>query len=163
MAVRVSPASELNCVTSVAQFNSDAGSMIAPQVIQDVQNALGVIDYGADNFSTKNVTCPFHDDKHPSASLHNEKGLYCHACARWYKWKDLAEQLGFPWKASRRAQVEAVGWGNYIDGLPSETRNGLIAAGLTDLARALDLFYHYNYVTGDRIEYVTLDLLTSCI
>jgi len=136
--------------------------VIAPQVIEQVQSALGVIGYGADNFSIKNVSCPFHEDQHPSASLHKDKGLYCHACASWFTWKQLAGELGITWIS--RKSVAPLEWGRDVHGaLPSETRNGLIAAGLSDMARALDLFFHYNYMLQERIEYVTLDLLSSCI
>lgn len=47
-------------------------------------------------------------------------------------------------------------WGS----LPSEVRNGLIRAGLTDMARVLDLFYHYADITTIPAEWVTLDEFT---
>jgi hypothetical protein len=44
--------------------------------------------------------------------------------------------------------------------LPSELRNGLIRAGLTDMARVLDLFYHYADITTIPAEFMTLDEFT---
>lgn len=70
----------------VYSFSNDPLSEIRQAVI----SRLGVSSFGVDNFSVKKIACKFHDDKHPSAHLHIEKGLYCHTEARWYTWKALA-------------------------------------------------------------------------
>jgi hypothetical protein len=166
MTVPVSPRVELQYATSpVVQFNAGGLGYTVydplAQIREDVTNALGVTRFGSDNFSFKNISCLFHDDKHPSASLHREKGLYCHACAEWFTWKDLAGALGIPWifQSVSVATVEELPvWVH--GGLPSEIRNGLISSGLTDLARALDLYYHYGDVMEDRTEWVSIDEFT---
>lgn len=56
--------------------------------------ALGVEEFAENGFSVKAVYCPFHDDQNPSASVHEAKGLYCHAEKRWYGWKRTLRQLG---------------------------------------------------------------------
>jgi hypothetical protein len=167
MAYPVSPAVDQSVTSRVTQFNVGGHGIIPDFLKQQVQIALGVIGFGSDNFSVRNVSCLFHDDKHPSASLNREKGLYCHVCARWYTWKELAGELGIPWPFPFRTDPEAVQDGKYsvnlVYGLPSETRNGLISVGLSDIARALDLYYHYIDLTRDNIEKVTLDGFTSIL
>jgi len=110
------------------------------EIRQTITAALEVYQFGGDGFSLKNIACLFHDDKHPSASLHHEKGLYCHTCGKWYPWKALAGALGIPWEFSTvtltptpKAELIGASW---------EARSKLIAMGLTNFARAFDWLIH---------------------
>lgn len=71
----------------------------------DIQTQLGVKRFKPNGFSTRNIRCPFHEDREPSASLHQEKGLYCHAEGEWYSWKKLAGKLGVEWRFSGTRQT----------------------------------------------------------
>lgn len=115
---------------------------------QLVADALGVTGYGSDHFSRHNVHCPFHDDRHPDASLHELKGLFCHPCGRWYTWSETAVKLGLEsyhdWRLAhpepRRAPLHQ---------LSTEVREALISKGLTTTARLLDALYSAGLKPGD--------------
>lgn len=107
---------------------------------QAITARLGVRSFNADGFSAKNIACLFHDDQNPSASLHVEKGLYCHACQQWYTWKALAEALGIPWTFTTVTNTYTAGRLGIV-GMSREARRALISQGLTNLARALDILY----------------------
>lgn len=105
---------------------------------QTITARLGVRSFSADGFSAKNLACLFHDDHNPSASLHHEKGMYCHACGQWYTWKALAEALNIPWTFAPVTYTYTAGRVGIV-GMSREARRALIAQGLTNLARALDI------------------------
>jgi hypothetical protein len=101
-----------------------------------ITSLLGVEKFGTDNFSLKNIRCIFHDDKRPSASLHKDKGLYCHSCVKAYTWKELADRLGVDWTFSTTT-IAALPIG--IVGMSREARAAMIAEGATNEARAFDV------------------------
>lgn len=122
-----------------------------PQEYKDlIADILQATDYQGDGFTAKNVCCPFHDDKHPSASLHSEKGLYCHACGRWYSWNETGIKIGAgslrEWRLAN----------DYA--MSTEVREGLIKAGHSSLARLLDVLSLAGWQTGK--EFTRKDVLT---
>lgn len=112
-----------------------------PQVYKDqIATKLMVSGYKRSGFSLKNVNCPFHNDRHPSASLHREKGLYCHVCGRWYTWNMVGENLGLN-SILNQENVE-------ISQLSTELRECLIRNGKTSLARFLEVAYRAGWKAG---------------
>lgn len=65
--------------------------------IEQVTTILGVKGFKPNGWAKRNSKCPFHDDKHPSATLNSEKGLYCPVCVHLYTWKELCFRLGVAW------------------------------------------------------------------
>jgi hypothetical protein len=92
-----------------------------------------------------NVHCPFHDDNHPSASLHFEKGLYCHTSGDWYTWNEVGVKIGLgkihEWQRNKTS--------NHIS---TELREALIKAGHTNLSRLLDVFYLLGWLPGKEFS-----------
>ena len=127
------------------------------EIKQAITAALGVDRFGADNFSIDNILCRFHDDKHPSASLHRENGLYCHACGDWYTWKQIAAELGIVWPFESTVTLTALPVG--IIGMSREARRVFISAGLTNLSRALDVLLD----AGRGGEVMTLAEFTASV
>jgi hypothetical protein len=113
------------------------GDDVLAGIKQQITTALGVSQFKADNFSVRNISCIFHDDKNPSASLHKEKGLYCHTCGKMYTWKELAGELGIDWTFSNTATITALPVG--IVGMSREARRVYISLKLTNFARAMDI------------------------
>lgn len=105
------------------------------EVRQAIINRLGVDTFKANGFSKKYIPCVFHDDKHASASLHREIGLQCFTCGQTFTWKQLAERLGIPWTVNK---IEPAIIGDFI-GMSRAERRAFIRAGLTNLARVLDV------------------------
>lgn len=68
-----------------------------PAFYAAIEAALGVEKYRANGYS-KNVKCPFHDDKHASAGWDHEKHILkcmtCHGPGEWALAKDVAAKLG---------------------------------------------------------------------
>jgi hypothetical protein len=97
-----------------------------------IADILGVTGWKADGNSLKNVSCPFHDDRHPSATLHIEKGLYCHTCGRLYLWNETGVKIGAgsitEWRLTNQPYA-----------ISTELREALITTGLTCLSRLLDV------------------------
>lgn len=63
----------------------------------DLRFRLGIEDrFNSGGWATKNVQCPFHDDREPSATWNDASAiLYCHAsCGKSWLVKDLCEQFG---------------------------------------------------------------------
>lgn len=63
----------------------------------EIRSRLGVYEqFNNEGWSRKNVKCPFHDDKQPSATWNDEKSiLHCHAgCHKDYLVRDLCEHFG---------------------------------------------------------------------
>lgn len=165
--VEIEPPATAEPVTFSAAYFGDPLAAIR----QEITRALNVYNFGADGFSLKNIPCLFHGDDDPSASLHGEKGLYCHTCSKWYTWKACAIALGIPWEFTHATTTSwnpasAVKPQNHIVGLSREARNSLITIGLTDLARVLDVIYHVR-LTADPLRPVpdamTLDEFTACL
>ena len=122
---------------------------------------LGVLSFGSDGWSNKtvykgkkgkgkaSVLCPFHNDSHPSASVHKSIGLKCFsACGgRVYLWHEIGEQIGLgsigDWYKAHAdiAQVRTE--------LTCELREALVKAGKTSAARMLDAMYSIGYQAGD--------------
>jgi uncharacterized protein DUF3987 len=69
-----------------------------PELLKsEIRRQLGVTErYNGAGWSRKNVKCPFHDDKQPSATWNDEKCiLHCHAgCGKDYLVRDLCEKFG---------------------------------------------------------------------
>ena len=128
------------------------------EVREKIIHALGVDRFKANGFSVKPISCLFHDDEHPSANLHREKGLYCFVCGETFTWKRLAGALGIPWRidpATDPAPRTSTG----IVGMSRETRRVFIREGLTNLARALDVLIHLE--RGG--ETMTLKEFSACL
>jgi hypothetical protein len=112
-----------------------------------IADAFGVEIFGSKGFGVKpngkslGLLCPFHKDTDPSASLHQVKGLYCHTEHKWYTWKDLARELGIAWQFETRTPApeytEAAA--PSVTGMSRAERRAFIAAGFTNMARALDV------------------------
>jgi hypothetical protein len=126
------------------------------EIKQQVTAALGVRGFNADGFNSyKNICCRFHDDKTASASLHRDKGLYCHRCGKTYTWKELASNLGIDWTFKNTVTITALPVG--IVGLCREAKAEMVTMGLTNLSRALDLL-----IDADRAgEEFTLEEFTA--
>lgn len=79
-------------------FNWSGGQDDIPPLLKaEIRQRLGVHEvFNNEGWSRKNVRCPFHDDKDPSATWNDEKGiLHCHAgCGKTYLVKDLCEFYG---------------------------------------------------------------------
>lgn len=74
------------------------------QSIHEITRILGVHKFKSNGFSARNIKCLFHNDRQPSASLHREKGLYCHSCGQWYTWKAMAGKLGVEWHTAKKSK-----------------------------------------------------------
>jgi hypothetical protein len=109
-----------------------------------VIKALGVERFKSDGNSRENVHCPFHNDIIPSASLHREKGLYCHTCGRSYLWQEIGIHLGIgtikEWRLSQPASMPCQ--------LSTETREALIRRKLTNISRVFDALYIASWKPG---------------
>jgi hypothetical protein len=120
------------------------------EMIADILQATA---YQGDGFTKKNVTCPFHKDEHPSASLHHEKGLYCHACGRWYSWNQTGIKIGAgSLQEWRTANTYA---------LSTELREALIRDNKTSLSRMLDAVAIKGWQAGR--EFTRKEAVTSCM
>ena len=123
---------------------------------------LGVLSFGSDGWSNKtvykgkkgkgkaSVLCPFHNDSHPSASVHKSIGLKCFsACGgRVYLWHEIGEQIGLgsigDWYKAHGDIAQAVN-----TELTCELREALIKAGQTSTARVIDALYSIGYQAGE--------------
>ena len=112
---------------------------------------FGVGMFGSNGFAikpngkAKNLYCPFHSDKHPSASMHQFKGLYCHTEGTWYSWQKLGEKIGLGSIAEWR---EARTYATNSQQLTTELRETLINIGATCAARVIDLLYSLGWKAG---------------
>ena len=89
-------------VNSTRELNiTPMGESRLAEIRQEITGKLHVKKFKSSGFSSRNIPCPFHKDTEPSASLHVEKGLYCHAEAQWFTWKELAKELGVKWSFPR--------------------------------------------------------------
>jgi hypothetical protein len=127
------------------------------EVREKIIASFGVEYFKPNGYSVKRVTCPFHDDKHPSATIHREKGLYCFPCGQMYTWKAIAEKLGIPWTVKAVEDPAAMGEG--IIGMSRAERRAFIAAGFTNLARVLDVCIDRQYAG----QYFTFQELTTAL
>lgn len=69
---------------------------LPPEFVQAVERALEVKpQYNAEGWARKNVRCPFHDDKTPSATWNHPRAiLRCHTCGESYLAKAVGEKFG---------------------------------------------------------------------
>lgn len=72
--------------------------------IEQVTAILGVKGFKPNGWAKHNTKCPFHDDRHPSATLQSEKGLYCPVCVHLYTWKELCFRLGVAWVSPSKGE-----------------------------------------------------------
>lgn len=133
--------------TRGAAFTPGSWSTIPEDFRRAIIDRLGVQGFKSNGFSNKPIVCPFHDDRNPSASLHQEKGLYCHAEDHWYKWNDLGTQLGLGTIKDWRARAETIPAARVIT-LTTELREELIKRKLTAPARLLDGLYALGWPPG---------------
>ena len=123
---------------------------------------LGVLKFGSDGWSSLtihkgkeggkkyNVLCPFHNDTHPSASVHKEIGLKCFSgCGgRVYLWHEIGERLGLgsiaDWYKAHADIAQTV-----QTELTCELREALVKAGKTSEARVIDALYLIGYQAED--------------
>ena len=126
---------------------------------------LGVLKFGSDGWSSLtihkgkkggkkyNVLCPFHNDTHPSASVHKEIGLKCFSgCGgRVYLWHEIGERLGLgsiaDWYRTHADIAQTV-----APELTCELREALVKAGKTSAARAIEALYSIGFMPGDTFE-----------
>jgi len=76
-------------------------SELPPSFVSDIERMLDVYPvYNSDGWSRRNVTCPFHDDVHASATWNHTKAiLRCHAgCRKSYLAKDVGALFGLELK-----------------------------------------------------------------
>jgi len=96
---------------------------------QLIANLLDVSEYKPDG-NSKNIICPFHDDTKPSATLHDEIGLYCQVCG-YHLWREIGIKIGagsiVEWRMSS---------GLFL--ISTQIREVLITAKLTHLSRMFD-------------------------
>lgn len=73
-----------------------------PELIRDIASALNLQSDSANSkgWARKNVCCPFHDDKNPSATLNLKSGvLRCHSgCQTSFSPHKVVERLNIDWK-----------------------------------------------------------------
>jgi hypothetical protein len=109
-----------------------------------VIKALGVGRFKSDGNSRDNILCPFHKDKVPSATLHREKGLFCHDCGEHYLWQEVGIKKGLgtikEWRLSQHPSTPCQ--------LSTETREALIRSKLTNIARVYDAFFLAGWKPG---------------
>ena len=126
---------------------------------------LGVLKFGSSGWSSltihkgakggkrRHVLCPFHNDTHPSASVHKEIGLKClSGCGgRVYLWHEIGERLGLgsiaDWYRTHADISQAV-----QTELTCELREALVKAGKTSEARAIEALYSIGFMPGDTFE-----------
>ena len=98
-----------------------------------------------------NVSCPFHEhhkngDKSKSASL-LDHGLFCHTSGELYLWNDLGVKLGLgsigQWRRIHEHKIAP------SVQLSTETREALIKASYTALARFIDALYSLGWQAGE--------------
>lgn len=80
-----------------SRLHLDDDQEIPESLKAEIRFRLGVKEaYNNEGWSRKNVRCPFHDDKEPSATWNDEKSiLHCHAgCGKSYLAKDLCDHFG---------------------------------------------------------------------
>lgn len=120
---------------------------------QLIADLLQATEYQSDGFTKKNVRCPFHNDgKHADASLHYEKGLYCHVCGRWFTWNETGIKVGAgSLRTWRLANTYA---------LSTELREALIRDNKTSLARMLDAVALKGWRAGK--EFIRQDVAIAC-
>ena len=130
---------------------------------------LGVLSFGSSGWNSKtihkgnHVPCPFHDDAHPSASVHKEIGLKCFAgCndGKPYLWHELGERLGLgtigEWYKAHADIAQAL----RLE-LTCELREALVKAGRTSTARALDAMYSLGFEAGKEYEFAHANKLLA--
>lgn len=129
-------------------------AVIPAEYRQLITDLLHATEYQSDGFTKKNVRCPFHNDgKHADASLHYEKGLYCHVCGRWFTWNETGIKVGAgSLRAWRMANTYA---------LSTELREALIKDNKTSLARLLDSVALKGWKAGK--EFTHKDAVIACI
>jgi len=115
-----------------------------------IAEALGVNGFGEDGFSLQNVSCPFHHDERPSASLHKESGLYCFKHGQHYLWTQVGEKIGLGSLKDFYAQKAVP---PSTPQLSTEAREALIRHGMTNTARLLDILYTVGVCPGEILSY----------
>jgi hypothetical protein len=124
-----------------------------------VAQALGVSAFGMDQFSERNVRCPFHDDATPSASLHKEKGLYCHVEGKMYRWTEVGVKIGVESLAHYFKNHLPI-FEDMQDQLTTEIRQWMICNKVTSTARLLDSAYRAGIKPGSEVT--IQDLVSVC-
>lgn len=126
----------------------------------EIINRLGVLKFGSDGWTSKtkqggsHVTCPFHDDKRPSASVHKEIGLKCFSgCnGRVYTWHEIGERLGLgtigEWYKAHADIAQAM-----RTELTCELREALVKAGQTSAARVIEAMYSIGFEPSKEYEF----------
>ncbi|MEO1287624.1 MAG: plasmid replication protein, CyRepA1 family, partial [Chloroflexota bacterium] len=79
----------------------DADFEQTPQGLIDIlASRLGVMGWKSNGWASKNISSPFRDDRHPSATFNRESGvLHDFGTGESYSPTQVAEQLGIDWKA----------------------------------------------------------------
>ena len=68
-----------------------------------------IADAKSNDFSRKNIPCPFHDDQAPSATWNYEThSLHCFTCGRDYNTQEVGEKLGMSWSERRKEARETL-------------------------------------------------------
>ena len=121
-----------------------------------VAKELGVDVFHSNGNSRDNVLCPFHDDHNPSASLHQEKGLYCYACGKSFLWKDVGRRLGLgsisEWYLAQQRITPCQ--------LSTEMREALMKNGHTNFARVYDALILAGWKSGK--EFTVKEAARAC-
>jgi hypothetical protein len=129
-----------------SQFSDTHPSSVPAGYRELVIRVLGVERFKSDGNSRDNVRCPFHEDRIPSATLHRERGLFCHTCGRSYLWQEVGVQMGVgtirEWRLSKLPSTPCQ--------LSTETREALIQNKLTNISRVYDALYLAGWVPGRR-------------
>lgn len=83
-----------------AQFDETDFEQTPQGLINTLANRLGVNGWKSNGWSRKNISSPFRDDKHPSATFNRNSGvLHDFGSGESYSPIEIAEQLGIDWKS----------------------------------------------------------------
>lgn len=104
-----------------------------------IEHTLAVSKYNEAGYFP--VRCPFHEDERKSGSLHQEMGLHCFVCNRWYTWQELGQKLGH---GTIRAWLNT----QATKCLSTQTREKLLQTKQVAAARVLDTLYLSGWEAG---------------
>jgi hypothetical protein len=137
------PATQLAATNKIKGKETSKDYIIPLHYKLEIARALGVENYNGKGYS-KNIVCPFHEDKTPSAALHRELGLHCFKCG-WKLWKELAAVFGLAWETSTPEPI-------YRElALGDELLQAMIKAGYSALAFTLEKAYRAGYTPKQQI------------
>ena len=82
--------------------DADATDVVSALALRN-RRGLGAVNERG--FYANDVSCCFHDDADPSASVRQDGGLFCHVCG-WHSRYEVAERLNVPIYATNKSVVD---------------------------------------------------------